>query len=221
MVYRPQTHLETRGIILGTTPVRDADLIITLLSPNLGKISCVARSVRGSKKRFLGGFDLFDAGNFKLSRANNQDGLYNISSVQEREPWPALRQNLAKFSSAIYCLEVAAGFAADGDGLAGDLYGPLFGSLRLINRAGRDPEVLAIAIFFNLLALRLSGYNLVESPQAALEYPTCFAWFEAMTADNQVIVPHEPVLLQQGFVAVRSFTEQILGRKLRSAHNLG
>lgn len=220
MVYRPQTHLETRGIVLATTPVRDADLIVTVLSSELGKISCVVRGARGSKKRFLGGFDLFDAGNFKLTRAAADDALYNLSAVREREPWPALRQDLDKFSFAIYCLEITAGLAADGDSSAGELYAPLYTSLRMINRATREPEVRAIAIYFNLLALQVSGFNLLDSAEAARDHPNCVAWFDAMIRGSQVIVPHESALLREGTAAVCRFTEQILGRRLRSSQNL-
>lgn len=220
MVYRPQTHLETRGIVLATTPVRDADLIITILSPDLGKISCVVRGARGSKKRFLGGFDLFDAGNFKLTRAAAEESLYNLSAVRDREPWPALRQDLDKFSFAIYSLEITAGLAAEGDSSAGELYAPLFTALRMINRAAREPEVRAIAVYYNLLALQVSGFNLLDSSEAARDYPNCVAWFSAMMSGSQVIVPHEPVLLREGVAAVCSFTEQILGHRLRSSQNL-
>lgn len=220
MVYRPQTHLETRGIVLATTPVRDADLIITVLSPDLGKISCVVRGARGSKKRFLGGFDLFDAGNFKLTRSATEESLYNLSAVRDREPWPLLRQDLDKFSFAIYCLEITAGLAADGDSAAGELYAPLYTSLRMINRAGREPEVRAIAVYFNLLALQVSGFNLLDSPEAASAHPNCVAWFTGMVSGSQVIVPHEPALLREGVAAVCGFTEQILGRRLRSSQNI-
>lgn len=219
MVYRPQTHLETRGIVLATTPVRDADLIITVLSPELGKISCVVRGARGSKKRFLGGFDLFDAGSFKLTRGSGEESLYNLSAVRDREPWPSLRQDLDKFSYAVYCLEITAGLAADGDSSAGELYPPLFTSLRLINRAGRAAEVRAIAVYFNLLALQLAGFNLLDAPEVAADHPNCFAWFDAMVRGSQVIVPHEPALLREGTVAVCRFTEQILGRRIRSSEN--
>ncbi len=220
MVYRPQTHLETRGIVLATTPVRDADLIVTLLSPELGKVAAVARAARGSKKRFLGGFDLFDAGTFKLSRSSTQEGLFTLSGVTEREPWPALRQDLSKFTDALLCLEIAGGLSPDGDASTGELFSPLFKSLRHINRAARPQEARAIAVYFALLTLQISGFNLLDSADAAQSHAPSFQWFEAMMNQRQVVVPHDDALLEQGTAAVCNFIEQILGRRLRARQSL-
>ena len=49
--------IEEPGIILSTTAVREADLVVTLLGQSLGKLTAFAFGARRSKKRFPGGID--------------------------------------------------------------------------------------------------------------------------------------------------------------------
>ncbi|MEK7594816.1 MAG: DNA repair protein RecO [Patescibacteria group bacterium] len=51
--------LLTRGIILSRTDYGEADRIITVLTPEQGKLSLMARGVRKPKSRLAGGIELF------------------------------------------------------------------------------------------------------------------------------------------------------------------
>jgi DNA repair protein RecO len=51
--------LLTQGIVLGRTDYGEADRIITILTPEQGKLSLMARGVRKAKSRLAGGIELF------------------------------------------------------------------------------------------------------------------------------------------------------------------
>ncbi len=54
------------ALILGLQPVRDADLIITLLDPNRGRVDAYARAARKSARRYGGRLELFLQGQARL-----------------------------------------------------------------------------------------------------------------------------------------------------------
>jgi DNA repair protein RecO (recombination protein O) len=49
----------TKGIVLGRTDYGEADRIITMLTPDQGKLRVMARGVRRSKSKLAGGIELF------------------------------------------------------------------------------------------------------------------------------------------------------------------
>ena len=51
--------LKTEGIIIRKFPLNDFDLILTVLSRDLGKISCLAKGARRMKSKFSGKTELF------------------------------------------------------------------------------------------------------------------------------------------------------------------
>ena len=61
---------DTPGIILRLNPYRDADYIAVILTKELGKVNCLARSARKSKHRFFSGLQILDSGDFLFSRTN-------------------------------------------------------------------------------------------------------------------------------------------------------
>ena len=86
-------NLPTQGVVLRYTNFREADRMITLLSPDLGKISVMARGCRKPKSRFLTATELFCYGDYVLYRkgdfhimtqANIHDSFYEIRNDIEK-----------------------------------------------------------------------------------------------------------------------------------------
>ena len=48
----------TSAVIIRTTPLRESDLVVAVLTPQQGKVPCIARGARRSKKRFAGGLPI-------------------------------------------------------------------------------------------------------------------------------------------------------------------
>jgi len=52
-------HLHTEGIVIRKTDLNEADRIVTLLTPDHGKIDCIAKGARRLKSQFCGRLELF------------------------------------------------------------------------------------------------------------------------------------------------------------------
>lgn len=211
--------LTQHGIILRTNPVRDADLMVVLLGETTGKVSAVARSARRSKRRFMGGLDLFDCGAFRISVPPRMSQVYALEELSQRMPLGGLRKSLSAFGVAAYCLELADELTVEGDPEGGALLRPLVRSLSAMSAAPSETNRLyALATYFNLIALHVSGYDLLEHPR---ELPAGVRqWFDEMQATKNAVVPHQEGLTRSGFFTVLRFSEEILGKQLRSGKHL-
>lgn len=66
--------LTTTGIILGRTDFGEADRIITLLTPDQGKLRLLARGVRRVKSKLAGGIELFSVSSITFARGRGDIG---------------------------------------------------------------------------------------------------------------------------------------------------
>jgi DNA repair protein RecO (recombination protein O) len=91
----------TSGIILRTRPLTETSLIVQWLTPDLGRISTVAKGARRPKSPFLGKLDLFYEADFSFARSRRSE-LHNLREVIVRGSHPVLRQELARLNQACY-----------------------------------------------------------------------------------------------------------------------
>lgn len=84
-------HRAFEAVVLRAYPSRESDLVLHLFGPEVGKISVLAKSIRGSKKRF-GALDLFDRGTVELHQGKGSLPL--LTSFLPLPGWPALRRDL-------------------------------------------------------------------------------------------------------------------------------
>lgn len=66
--------LQTRGIILSRTDYGEADRIITVLTPDHGKLRLMARGVRKPKSKLAGGIELFSVSDITFIRGRGEIG---------------------------------------------------------------------------------------------------------------------------------------------------
>lgn len=203
------------AIVLHTNPYGESDEIVTLLSKDFGKIAALAKGVRRSKKRFMGGIDLFDCGVFDLSSPASGDGLYFISSLSKREVWQNLRKDILKFSIGSLFLEITNGFAAEGDREGGALFKPLYLSLRALDHAEKKAGSQAICVYYMLVLLEISGFNPMDDHTIEVSAET-FEWWKEMKAMKKPIVPHEEPIISQSMSFLMGYSESILGRGLKT-----
>lgn len=74
--------LVTRGIVLGRTDFGEADRIITLLTPDQGKLRLMARGVRRAKSKLAGGIELFSVSDITFIRGRGEIGTLISSRLQ-------------------------------------------------------------------------------------------------------------------------------------------
>lgn len=200
------------GIVLHAVPVRESDLIVSVLTPELGRISAGVRGARRSKRRFLGGVDLFDCGLFSLNAPRSSRGIYQVSALSEREQWIGLRADLTKFQLASFCLEVCWHFAPEGDIDGGRLFAALRDALRAINAARNDIDGYAAAVQLALRALSQSGLDPLRDDlriSAAAR-----SWWQTLI--EAFTLPESEGIVIQSFMCLFHHIERVVGRRLRT-----
>ena len=212
--------LQTAAIVLQTHALREADVILVLLTKERGRLSAIARSAKQSKKRFMGGIDIFDCGEVRLAEPKKNDQPYILNEIERREQWQSLRENLDKFSSACFCLELTLRFAHDHEPESAELFMPLYRSLKAIHSAETREHALAVAVYYNLCVLKISGYNFLEDSSRAAAGTPLANWLHQMESAKAPIIPFDAILLKSGFQSLVVFTQEILGQELRAAKEL-
>jgi len=94
---------KTDAIVLGYRNLGEADKILTLFSPDRGKIHAVARGVRRPRNPILAGSQLFAYSTFLILEGRNLD---NISQCEIKESFYKIRQNLDSMAYGLYFAEL-------------------------------------------------------------------------------------------------------------------
>ena len=90
--------IKMSGIIISENNLGDYDKMITMLTPGLGKISCVAKGARRQKSALLAGTQFLSFGEYLMYKGAN---TYNINSCETIEVFYKLRTDLDKLNYAV------------------------------------------------------------------------------------------------------------------------
>lgn len=93
------SNAKINGIVLSESNVGDFDKMLTILTPNLGKISCVAKGARRPKSALLAGTQIFSFGEYLVYKGSQ---TYHINSVEPIEVFYNLRIDLDKLQYAVH-----------------------------------------------------------------------------------------------------------------------
>ncbi len=102
---------KVEAIVLKYTDLGEADRIVTLFSPYLGKIRAVAKGVRRPRSKLGGHLEPLNRGTFLIARGRNLD---IISQCQTIDTFLPIRQDLGLASQAFYLAELVDHFAQEG-----------------------------------------------------------------------------------------------------------
>ena len=94
----------TTGVVLRQYPLGEADRIVSLLTPDLGKVRAVAKGVRRPNGRLRGHLDLTNVVDFAAAYGRNLDV---ITEAALQDDHPGSREDLTRLSHAIYVCEIA------------------------------------------------------------------------------------------------------------------
>ena len=92
-------NIKIKGIVIAENNMGDYDKMLTILTPNLGKISCVAKGARRPQSALLAGTQLFCFGEYLMYKGTN---TYHINSCETIEIFYNLRTDLDKLKYAIH-----------------------------------------------------------------------------------------------------------------------
>lgn len=130
-------HVEKqKAIILKRTKYGEADLILNVLSPEGGKISCVAKAALKSRKRFGGG--VLEPTHFveMILRPNPRaDALASVEEARLIEGFDGLRTSFDRLDTGLALVEMIDRIAQAGDSGSHHLFDLLGNGLRGLQKA--------------------------------------------------------------------------------------
>lgn len=148
---RPRTY-KTEAVVLKQTPLGEADRILTLYTPDVGKVRAVARGVRRPKSKLSGHLDLLNQATVSLSYGRSLDAINEAQSIRS---FRGIREDLQRISRAIYMAELVDSFTIENSGNH-QLYLLLVDSLAWLERTDNTDLLLR---YFELHLLNASGYR--------------------------------------------------------------
>jgi DNA repair protein RecO (recombination protein O) len=148
---KPRTY-KTEAVVIKKTKLGEADCILTLYTPNLGKIQGFAKSLRKSKSKMAGHLELLTHSQLSLARGRNIDTITGAQTINSFLP---LKTDLDLISCGLYIAELINQFAAD-DVEDEPVFRLLTETLQNLSQGGDSELILR---YFELHLLDLAGYR--------------------------------------------------------------
>ncbi len=142
----------TEAIVLQRRDVGEADRLVTLYSPQAGKIRAVAKGVRKPGSRLAGHLELFAQVQAMVAHGRKMDYVTQVQTLQSFSP---LRDDLDRFARACCLADVVTNFAEEGSA-SHELYGLLLSAFHAL-ATGSDPDI--VSRHLELHVLGLSGFR--------------------------------------------------------------
>ena len=141
----------TCGLVLRETDTRDADKILTVLTPDRGKLAVIARGARRKGSRVAAACQLLAYSEMTLYERGQWTMLDAANTI---ELFGGLRQDLTALSLAAYFAELTEAVA---DGCGGDVLPLLLNALYALSALRKPPQLVKPA--FQLRLMALAGYE--------------------------------------------------------------
>ncbi|MCC6388882.1 MAG: DNA repair protein RecO [Dehalococcoidia bacterium] len=151
MAERPRTYT-AEGVILRRRNIGEADSIFTVYSDREGKFDAVARGVRKTRSKMRGHLEPLTRSRFLIAKGRSLDVFAQAETVHH---YRAVREDLDRAATAVYCAELVDRFTAERAPQEG-LYSLLLGILDALE----DGCGITVARYFEVQLLALSGYDL-------------------------------------------------------------
>ncbi len=148
---RPRNY-QTEAIIIKKIKLGEADRILTLYTPYLGKIRAVAKGVRRPRSKLAGHLELLTHSLVSLARGRNLDTITGSQTINSFLP---LKSDLQLISYGLYATELVEQFTADHIENR-PLFQLLLETLHQLCQAGNNELALR---YFELHLLNQVGYR--------------------------------------------------------------
>ena len=149
----PQSRVyQTEAIIIKRTKLGEADRILTLFTPEFGKIRAVAKGTRRPQSKLGGHVELLTHSRLQLAHGRNLD---IITQAQTIESFMPLKNDLSLMSCGLYLSELIDAFTAE-DVEAGQLFILFCDMLHQLEQTDNRDTLLR---YFELQVFNLTGYR--------------------------------------------------------------
>jgi len=180
IVSPPPRVYKTTAVVLRHRKLGEADKILTLFTPNYGKLDAVAKGVRRPTSKLAGHVEPLTYSTFLLAKGRELD---IVTQAEILEPLTPLREDLERVGRGLYVAELVDRFTPDREE-SYSLFALLLETLRRL--ATRDDLELVLR-YFEVQLLDELGYrpqlDRCVSCEAALE-PTTNFWSAAGGAED-------------------------------------
>lgn len=144
----------TKALLLRAVPYRDSDVVATLLTPELGVITALARGARKSVKRFGAALDYFQLLNAEVKPSRS--GMGALLSVELLHAYSRPAQDYEAYSAACHLIEIARLGVKPGE-VSPELFSLLLEAFARIDEGKPPQSVLRLC---QVRFLALLGYSL-------------------------------------------------------------
>jgi DNA repair protein RecO (recombination protein O) len=142
----------TEAVVLRRGDLGEADRILTVYSPDHGKLRLVARGVRKVRSRKAGHLEPFTRVELQIARGHDLDV---ITQAEAADLHPGLHHDLERFGYAAYVVELMDRFTVQ-EGESRGLYRLL---VETLDRLAQPSEPAAVVDYYQLRLLDLLGYR--------------------------------------------------------------
>jgi DNA repair protein RecO (recombination protein O) len=143
---------KTTGIVLRQRRLGEADKIVTIFTPNLGKLDAVAKGVRRPRSKLAGHVEPLTYTSFMLARGRELD---IVTQAQTLEVFPSLREVLERTGRAFYAAELVERFTPERQ----ESYAVFRLLLETLRRLATEERLDMTVRFFEMRLLGHLGYQ--------------------------------------------------------------
>lgn len=140
-----------KGMILETSPIRDYDRRLVILTKERGKITAFANGVRKPNSKLLAATNPFCFGNFKLYEGKNS---YTVADIEPENYFEPLRDDFEGAFLGMYFLEFASYYCRENNDES-EMLKLLYQSIRAIIKDTIDNRL--VRCIFEIKALVING----------------------------------------------------------------
>ena len=145
--------IKVNGIIIAENNMGDFDKMLTLLTPNLGKIGCSAKGSRRPKSLLLSGTQFLCFGEYMLFKSSD---VYTMNSCETIEMFYNIRTDLDKLTYASYITKIVNDVTTENQNSFNTLKLYL-NTLYMISETDKDLEF--ITSIFKIRILKILGFT--------------------------------------------------------------
>jgi DNA repair protein RecO (recombination protein O) len=146
---------KTEAIVLRSMDLGEADRVLTVLTPRLGKLRVIAKGIRRPRSRLGGGLEPFSDVHLVLAIGRTFDV---VTQVALEDPHLGLRNDLHSTAAAWYLVELADRFC-EGSADSHDAFVQLAQGLAALDAAPEEVSREIIARWFELHLLDAMGFR--------------------------------------------------------------
>ena len=141
------------GVVLKESNMGDFDKMLTILTPNFGKISCVAKGARRPRSALLAGSQIFCFGEYLMYKGTS---TYHINSVEPIEVFYNIRTDLDKLKYAVHINKIVQEVTEENQNCF-NIIQLLLNTLYVISETDKDLEL--VLSIFKLRLLSILGFR--------------------------------------------------------------